>query len=56
MALIKSEEQKEIQQLQEIERRIARRERREKIHHLLIAGLGLLTVGAFFTGRCGRKR
>ncbi len=55
MKLIENEEQREIEMLQKIENRIARRERREKIHRILIAGLGMLAVGAFFAGRAGHR-
>lgn len=43
MALIKSPEAREIAQLQEIEKRITRRER---LHHILIAGLSVLLVAS----------
>ena len=60
MALIKTEEQREIDMLQNVEKNLERRERRERIHHLLIAGLGLLSLGAYFvghaTGHCKRRR
>lgn len=60
MALIKTEEQREIDMLQNVEKHLERRERRERIHHLLIAGLGLLSLGAYFvghaTGHCKRRR
>lgn len=50
MALIKNEEEREIAMLENLEHRIQRREKRERIHRLLICGLGLLSVAAFFTG------
>ena len=59
MALIKSEEARELQALQNVEKLIERRERRERIHHLLIAGLGALLAVSVITGHfsCrGKKR
>lgn len=52
MALINHNEHKELEELQKVEARIRRGERRERIHRLLIGGLALLTVAAFFTGHC----
>ena len=36
--------------LARIERQIERRERRERVHRILIVGLSLLAVGAFVSG------
>lgn len=55
MKLTLNEEQREIDMLQKVENRIARRERREKLHRFLIAGLGVLAAGAYFAGRFGHK-
>lgn len=52
MALIKTSEQKEIEALQKVENEIRRRERRDRIHHLICAGLGLLAIAAFVGGHC----
>lgn len=51
MALIKTDEQRELQELNEVEKRIEKRARRERIHHLLIGGLAVLAIGAYFLGR-----
>lgn len=50
MELLKNNEQREIEMLNKVEERIERRERREKLHRILIVGLGLLAVAAFFGG------
>lgn len=50
MALEKNEEQREIEMLRTMEQRLERREKRERIHHLLIGGLALLSVAAFIGG------
>ncbi|MBO4995666.1 MAG: hypothetical protein J6C78_06830 [Muribaculaceae bacterium] len=50
MALIKSENQREIDSLKKIEAHIERRERRERIYHVLIGGLGFLAVASYVTG------
>ncbi len=50
MEIIKNEEQREIDLLEKVEKRIARRERRERLHRILIAGLGVLTIAAFLGG------
>lgn len=55
MALIKNQEAREIEELQHVEERIRRSERRERIHHILIAGLGALLVAAVLTGHLGGK-
>ncbi len=56
MALIKNQEAREIQELQNVEARIRRTERRERIHHILIAGLGVLLVASVLTGHLGLCR
>lgn len=57
MSLIKSESKRELETLEMIEKSIRRRER---IHHLLIAGLATLLVGAVVahvtTGFCPLKK
>lgn len=56
MALIR-QEQKEIEELQKVEQRIRRSERREIIHHILIAGLGALLLASVLTGHlCSCKK
>lgn len=50
MELYKSNEQKEIDLLKKVEERIERTERRERLHRILIAGLGMLAVAAFVGG------
>ena len=50
MALIKNQEAREIAELQKVEERIKKTERRERIHHLVIAGLGVLLVASVLTG------
>lgn len=55
MAILKTEEQKEVAMLQNIEKRLERRERRERIHHILIAGLGILSIAAFIAGHATAK-
>ncbi len=56
MALIKTEEEREIASLQKIQKQIEKRERRERIHHLLIGGLSVLSVVAFMAGHCSGHR
>lgn len=61
MALIKTPEQREVEMQQKVEYDLEHRERREKIHHILIAGLGAMVLAAFvgghFSGRhCARRR
>ncbi len=53
MALIKTQEAREIEELQHVEERIRRSERRERIHHILIAGLGILLAASVITGHIG---
>lgn len=53
MALIKNEEARELAALQKVEKLIERRERRERIHHILIAGLGALLAVSVITGHFG---
>lgn len=54
MALLKNEEQREIAMLENVEHHIQRREKRERIHKMLMLGLGILSVAAFFTGHAIR--
>lgn len=57
MALIKSEEAREIQALQKVEKQLEHRERRERIHHILIGGLTVLLAVALATGHfCPGKK
>ena len=50
MELIKNESQREIELLDKVEKRIERRARRERLHRILIAGLGVLAIAAFVGG------
>lgn len=55
MALIKTHDQREIEMLQKVEREIEKQERRKRINHLLVAGLGILSILGFVGGHlCGR--
>lgn len=57
MALIKTDETRELADLKKVEDLIKRRERRERIHHIIIAALGALLVTSVFTGHvCHHKR
>ena len=56
MALLKSREAREIAGLQQIEQQIKNSERRERLHHILIAGLGVLLVASVVTGHLGLCR
>ncbi|MCM1518851.1 MAG: hypothetical protein NC117_09445 [Pseudoflavonifractor sp.] len=54
MALFKNEDEREIETLEKLEHKIAKRERRERINHMIIAGLGAIAVLAFIGGHiCG---
>ena len=53
MALIKNQEAREIAELQKVEEQNKKTERRERIHHLVIAGLGVLLVASVLTGHLG---
>ncbi len=60
MALIKTQEQREVEMLQKVQSDLEHRERRERIHHILIAGLGALVLAAFVGGHvsgrnCSRR-
>lgn len=59
MAKIKTQEEREIAELRQVEERIRHSERRERIHHVLIAGLGILLVASLLTGhlcpKCRRR-
>lgn len=56
MPLIKTQEEREIAMLKKVEQDLERRERRERIHHILIAGLAIMTLAAFVGGHLtGRK-
>ncbi len=50
MALIKTEEEREVATLQALQKQIEKRSRRERVHHLLIGGLSVLSAVAFFAG------
>ncbi len=47
MALFKNEAEREIDVLEKLEKRIARREKVEKVYRLIIVGLSVLTVASF---------
>lgn len=55
MALLKNEEARELQVLRELEKQLERKEKRDRIHHILIAALALFSVAAFFAGHCTKK-
>ncbi len=55
MAIVKTREQHEIELLTKVENDIKRSQKREKVHRFIIAGLSLLTVGAFMAGRSCRR-
>lgn len=55
MALLKNEEAREIQVLHDLEKQLERKEKRERIHHILICVLALFSVAAFFAGHCTKK-
>lgn len=55
MALLKSEEAKEIQVLKDLEKQLARKEKRERCCHIIICALALFSVGAFIAGHCTKK-
>lgn len=50
MAIIKNQAEREINELQKVEARIRRSERRERIHRIIIAGLAVVAAVAVFTG------
>lgn len=52
MALIKDKQEREIQELRKVEEQIQSSRRRERIHHILIAGLGALFIGAVASHFC----
>lgn len=56
MALIKTDETRELADLKKVEDLIKRRERRERIHHIVIAALGALLVTSVFTGHVCRHK
>lgn len=56
MAIIKSEEAREVEALQKVERQLERRERRERIHHIVIGSLAVLLAVAIATGHCTKCR
>lgn len=59
MAIFKSEEAREVEALAKVEQTIERREKRERIHHIIIGVLGALLVTSVVTGHilpCTKKR
>lgn len=53
--IIPTAEEREVEMLEKVEKEIRRHEKRERIHHIIMGGLALLAVGAFFTGHCTGK-
>lgn len=52
MKLFENAGQREIEGLVRVEDEIRRHERRERLHMVLIAGLGMMVVASFFAGHC----
>ncbi|MCM1029459.1 MAG: hypothetical protein NC342_07630 [Pseudoflavonifractor sp.] len=52
MAIIKSAEQRELSALEKVEKEIRRHHKMERLQRFALCTLGLLAIGAFFTGRC----
>lgn len=50
MALFKNEEQREVEVLNKIEKRIERREKRERLYKIIIGGMAVVAAAAFFIG------
>lgn len=55
MALLKNEEARELQVLKDLEKQLVRKEKRDRIHHIVICALALFSVAAFFAGHCTKK-
>ena len=55
MALLKTEEAREIQVLKDLEKQLVRKERRERNSHIIICALALFSVGAFIAGHYTKK-
>ncbi|MDE5941832.1 MAG: hypothetical protein K2H14_06945 [Muribaculaceae bacterium] len=55
MKFFENYEQKEIQGLASVEQEIRSHERRERLHKVLIAGLGMMVVASFFAGHCANS-
>lgn len=55
MALIKTQEQREVEMLEKVVAMIQHHERKERLHHIIMGGLAALAVGAFFLGHCTKK-
>lgn len=60
MALIKNREDREVEELHKVEEQIRDGRRRERVHHLVIAALGLLFIASAASHFCcrhhGRKK
>ncbi|MCX4289328.1 MAG: hypothetical protein OSJ46_07465 [Duncaniella sp.] len=56
MAIFKNEDQREIEVLDRLEKQLVKREKRERLLHILVAGLSLFSVAAFIAGHCYSKR
>ena len=48
---MENKEKLEVEILQKVEGELRRHERCERIHHIIMAGLGVLAVAAFFAGK-----
>lgn len=55
MKLFENAERREIEGLMKVEEEIRRHERRERLHKVLIAGLGMMVVASFFAGHCANR-
>lgn len=56
MALIKTAEARELQDLQKVETLIKHRQRRERIHHIIIGALSVLLAASIVTGHCCTRK
>ncbi len=56
MAILKNENQREIEVLDRLEKQLLKREKRERLLHILVAGLSLFSVAAFIAGHYYSKR
>ncbi len=55
LKLFEAAGQREIEGLVRVEDEIRRHERRERLHMVLIAGLGMMVVASFFAGHCANR-
>lgn len=54
MALIKSENEKELELVDKLQKKLEKREKCERIHRILICSLAVLAIGAFFIGHSSK--